>query len=107
VKSNRSGVGAQIKVTVTDDGQAPRSIFRTIGETSSFGSQPMEQHIGLGHNARIVAVDVWWPATNTRQHFTDVGKNQFIEIKEFATAVSKLDRHSFHLGAPSITAAKQ
>jgi tetratricopeptide (TPR) repeat protein len=107
VKSNRSGVGAQIKVTVTDDGQAPRSIYRTVGETSSFGSQPMEQHIGLGHNAHIVAIDVWWPATNTRQHFIDVGKNQFIEIKEFATAVSKLDRHSFHLGAPATTAAKQ
>ena len=107
VKSNRSGVGAQVKVTVTDDGQAPRSIYRTVGETSSFGSNPMEQHIGLGHNARIAAIDVWWPATNTRQHFIDVDKNQYIEIREFATAVSKLDRHSFHLGAPSTTATKQ
>jgi tetratricopeptide (TPR) repeat protein len=107
VKSNRSGVGAQIKVTVTDDGHTPRSIFRTVGETSSFGSQPMEQHIGLGHNARIVAIDVWWPATNSRQHFANVDKNQFIEIKEFATAVGKLSRQSFHLGAPSTTAAKQ
>jgi hypothetical protein len=107
VKSNRSGVGAQVKVTVTDDGQAPRSISRTVGETSSFGSNPMEQHIGLGHNARIAAIDVWWPATNTRQHFIDVDKNQYIEIREFATAVSKLDRHSFHLGAPSTTATKQ
>jgi len=99
VKSNRSGVGAQIKITVTDDGQAPRSIYRTVGETSSFGSQPMEQHIGLGHNAHIVAIDVWWPATNTRQHFTNVAKNQYIEIKEFASEVSKLDRPSFSLGA--------
>jgi hypothetical protein len=107
VKSNRSGVGAQIKVTVTDDGQEPRSIYRTVGENSSFGSNPMEQHIGLGHNAHIVAIDVWWPATNTRQHFTNVANNQFIEIKEFAKEVSKLERHSFHLGAPSTTAAKQ
>jgi tetratricopeptide (TPR) repeat protein len=106
VKSNRSGVGAQIKVTVTDDAQAPRSIYRTVGETSSFGSQPLEQHIGLGHNARIVAIDVWWPATNTRQHFANVDKNQFIEIKEFATVVGKLSRHSFQLGVPTTTAAK-
>jgi hypothetical protein len=99
VKSNRSGVGAQIKVTVTDDGLAPRSIFRTVGETSSFGSQPMEQHIGLGHNARIVAIDVWWPVTNTRQHLTNVAKNQYIEIKEFANDIHKLTRPSFSLGS--------
>jgi tetratricopeptide (TPR) repeat protein len=107
VKSNRSGVGAQIKITVTDDGQAPRPIYRTVGETSSFGSNPLEQHIGLGHNAQIVAVDVWWPATNTRQHFTGVDKNQYIEIKEFANEVAKLNRPSFHLGGPATAAGKR
>jgi hypothetical protein len=106
VKSNRSGVGAQIKVTVTDDGQAVRTIYRTVGETSSFGSQPIEQHIGLGHNAHIVAIDVWWPATNTRQHFTNVGKNKFIEIKEFANDFHTLDRPSFSLGSPTAATAK-
>ena len=106
VKSNRSGVGAQIKVTVTDDGQAPRTIFRTGGEASSFGSKPMEQHIGLGHNAHIVSIDVWWPATATRQHFADVAKNQFIEIQEFATSVRKLNRQTFHLGDPAAAAKK-
>ncbi len=105
VKSNRSGVGAQIKVTVSDDGHAPRSIFRTGGETASFGSAPLEQHIGLGHNARILALDVWWPATNTHQHFSNVDKNQFIEIKEFADKTVKLARPGFHLG--SLAAAPQ
>jgi len=107
VKSNRSGVGAQIKITVIDDGQAPRSIYRTVGETSSFGSQPIEQHIGLGHNAHIAALDVWWPATNTRQHFIDVDKNQYIEIQEFATSARKLNRLSFHLGVPATVTTKQ
>ena len=85
VKSNRSAVGAEIKVTVEDDGGAPRSIYRTVGNTSSFGGNPLEQHIGLGHGARITSLDVWWPATNTRQHFAHVKKNEYIEIKEFAT----------------------
>jgi tetratricopeptide (TPR) repeat protein len=107
VKSNRSGVGAQIKVTVTDDGQAPRSIYRTGGETSSFGSNPLEQHIGLGHAAHIVAIDVWWPATNTRQHFANVDKNQYIEIKEFSNEVNKLSRPSFQLGAPPAPTTKR
>ena len=107
VKSNRSGVGAEIKITLSDDGQAQRTIYRTGGETSSFGANPLELHIGLGHNAHIEAIDVFWPASSTRQHFTGVDKNQYIEVKEFAAAVSKLTRHSFRIGAPAAAAAKQ
>jgi tetratricopeptide (TPR) repeat protein len=90
VKSNRSAIGAQIKVTVENDGHVERSIYRTVGGTSSFGGNPVEQHIGLGHGARITALDVWWPATNTRQHFTGVGKNHYITIKEFADIYNRV-----------------
>ncbi len=98
VKSNRSGVGAEIKVKVQDGKSAPRSIYRTVGESSSFGANPMEQHIGLGHDARKISVDVWWPATGTRQHFVDVAKNQYLEIKEFETSYTRLERKPFRLG---------
>ena len=40
VKSNRAAVGAEIKVTVENDGGTRRSIYRTVGDTSSFGSKP-------------------------------------------------------------------
>jgi hypothetical protein len=43
--------GLEIHVTVQDGNDAPRSIYRTVGQTSSFGGNPMEQHIGLGPNA--------------------------------------------------------
>jgi hypothetical protein len=98
VKSNRSAVGAQIKMTVENDGGAARSIYRTVGDTSSFGVNPLEQHIGLGHGARILGLDVWWPATNTRQRFAQVHKNQFIAIQEFATGYTKLKRQPARLG---------
>jgi tetratricopeptide (TPR) repeat protein len=98
VKSNRSAVGAQIKITVENDGGAARSIYRTVGDTSSFGVNPLEQHIGLGHGARILGLDVWWPATNTRQRFAQVHKNQFIAIQEFATGYTKLKRQPARLG---------
>jgi hypothetical protein len=91
VKSNRAAIGAEITVTVSNDGQPPRKICRTVGDTSSFGGNPMEQHIGLGHAARIMSVGVWWPASKTRQEFTSVAKNQFLSIKEFAAEYSKLD----------------
>jgi FG-GAP-like repeat/ASPIC and UnbV/PPIC-type PPIASE domain len=106
VKSNRSAVGAEIKVTVEDDGNPPRSIYRRVGNTSSFGVNPLEQHIGLGRGARITSLDIWWPATNTRQHFTHVKKNEFILIKEFATGYTKLDRLPVRLGVKSVLAQK-
>ena len=98
VKSNREAVGAQVKVTVQNGLGAPRSLYRIVGETSSFGANPVEQHIGLGPNAHGITVDVWWPASGTRQHFVEVGKNEYIQIKELATAYARLDRAPFRLG---------
>jgi len=97
VKSNRSAIGARIQVTI-DEGGHQRAIHRTVGSGGSFGASPLEQHIGIGKADRIVAVDVWWPASNSRQHFTNVAKNQAIEIKEFAKDYQHLNRRAFKLG---------
>ena len=108
VKSNRSGVGAEIKVTVQDGNAAPRFIYRTVGQTRSFGANPMEQNIGLGHDAHSITLDVRWPATGTQQHFTGVAKNQHLEIKEFTTSYTRLERRPFRLGqstAPALATA--
>jgi tetratricopeptide (TPR) repeat protein len=107
VKSNRSAVGAKIKVTVENDGASPRSIYRDVGETSSFGINPIEQHIGLGHGARILSLEVFWPATNTRQQFANVAKNEFIAVKEFDKTYTKLERKAVVLGGgKAVEAAK-
>ncbi len=98
VKSNRGAAGARIKVTVENEGKSPRTIFRTVGSGGSFGASPLEQHIGLGKTARIVSIEIWWPASNTRQSFANVEKNQFLEIRELAPMYSKLDRKPVHLG---------
>ena len=95
VKSNRAAIGAQIKVTVQDDGGRAREIWRTVGATSSFGGNPMEQLIGLGHGARIMSLDVYWPASGSKQQFTDVSTGRYLEIHEFAEKYVTLDRASF------------
>lgn len=95
VKSNRGAEGAEIKVTVSNDGGSPRSIYRVVGETSSFGANPMEQHIGLGHGARILGLEVFWPATNTRQQFSSMEKNEFISVKEFVRVTRNLSGARF------------
>jgi hypothetical protein len=102
VKSNRAAVGARVKVTVENDGKLTRSIYRTVGYGSSFSGNPMEQHIGLGHGVRIASIDVWWPASDTRQHFSDVPKDQFILVKELSNDYTKLDRRPAHTGTSSM-----
>jgi tetratricopeptide (TPR) repeat protein len=99
VKANRAAIGARIKVTVKDQTGAQRSIYRTVGSGGSFGASPLEQHIGLGKAAQIVSIEILWPGGGrTPQTFTNVGKNQFLEIKEFAAEYTKLDRHRVRLG---------
>jgi tetratricopeptide (TPR) repeat protein len=98
VKSNRAAIGAHIEVTVEGENRTRRSIYRTVGSGGSFGANPMEQHIGLGKSARILSLEVGWPASHTRQSFSGVEKNQFIEVREFAPDFSRLERKSFRLG---------
>jgi tetratricopeptide (TPR) repeat protein len=106
VKTNRAALGARIAVTVENEGQGSRSIYRTVSSGGSFGASPLEQHIGLGKSARIDRIEIWWSASNTRQSFSNVGKNQFIEIKELAQDYTKLQRKSLRLGGEKRQAVK-
>lgn len=109
VKSNRAAIGARIHITVENAAvdqaggsvPGPRSIHRTVGSGGSFGANPVEQHVGLGPSARIRTLEIWWPASDTRQTFANVAPNQSIEIKELATELTRLDRKPYRLGGPN------
>jgi tetratricopeptide (TPR) repeat protein len=104
VKTNRAAIGARITVTVDDGGQGTRRIHRTVGSGGSFGASPLPQHIGLGKSAGSVSIEIWWPTSNTRQRFADVGKNRSIEIKEFGQDHTVLNRPALSLGAAAAEA---
>jgi FG-GAP-like repeat/PPIC-type PPIASE domain/ASPIC and UnbV len=106
VKTNRAAIGARIKVTVQDQGQPERSVYRTVSSGGSFGANPMEQHVGLGKSARILNLEIWWPTSNTRQNFSSVPANQFIEIKEFAKDYTRLKRTAVRLGGAKKASGK-
>lgn len=97
-KSNRSAVGARIKVTVLGEDGQTRVMQRTVGTGGSFGASPLLQHIGLGRAAKKVDLEIWWPTTDTRQRFEDVGRNRWLQIEEFATNVVPLAREPVRLG---------
>jgi hypothetical protein len=97
-RSNRSAVGARITATVEDAAGARHAIHRTVGSGGSFGGSPMRQHLGLGRAAARVDLEVWWPASGTRQRFAGIAPNQSIEIAESAQEYKRLPLHRLPLG---------
>jgi hypothetical protein len=98
-KSNRSAIGARIKVTTA--GPDPRTIHRTVSSGSSFGANTLEQTIGLGDADSAALVEVCWPATGCVQTFRDVPAGRRIEIVEFAEAYKTLDDSDHAIAAPN------
>ena len=97
VKTNRAAFGARITVTAHAKGSS-RSIHRTVGSGGSFGASPLQQHIGLGPGAERVDVEVWWPTSNTRQRFADIGRNRVVQITELARDYVSVERTPLPLG---------
>jgi hypothetical protein len=98
VKSNRAAVGARITVTPAQPGRPGTPVHRVVSSGGSFGASPLQQHVGLGPGARAVTIDVWWPTSGSRQRFANVAANQTIEIREFATGYTRLERTRLPFG---------
>ncbi len=86
-RTNRAGVGARIKVVTAGD--APLTVHRHVTSGSSFGANPLEQHVGLGKAEKVARLEVFWPTSGTTQIFTDVAVNQGVVITEFETTYVK------------------
>ena len=80
-QSNRSGIGARIRVTV-DTPQGKRTLHRAVGSVSSFGGSPLRQEIGLGAADSIERVEIDWPGSTTTQALREVPLNAMIQVTE-------------------------
>jgi hypothetical protein len=81
-KTNRAAIGARIKVVTA--GEHPLTVHRHVSSGSSFGANPLEQHIGLGKADRVELLEIYWPTSGTTQVFHDIAVNQGIAVTEFA-----------------------
>jgi len=77
-KSNRMGIGAQVKITA-DDGRAQWSeVTTSVGYACSSDSRV---HFGLGAARRLREVQIKWPS-GIRQVLTDVAADRIVAIEE-------------------------
>ena len=79
VKTNRAAFGARICITLEG---SKRRIYRTVGYGSSFGGNPLQQHIGLGKDAHIAEVEISWPTSGLVQKFHDVTPDRVYRVRE-------------------------
>lgn len=81
VRSNRSAIGARIRVQVLEEGKS-RSIYKHVNSGGSFGANSLEQTIGLGKAERIELLEVYWPTSDVTQTFRDVPMDRSLHVLE-------------------------
>jgi len=101
VQTNRAAFGARIALTFKDAGNM-RHVYRTVGYGSSFGGNPLRQHIGVGKATSIEKAEIFWPVSKSRQVFTNVAVDQVFQLNECAAKLEAVTykQFSFNTLAP-------
>jgi hypothetical protein len=77
-KSNRMGIGAQVRIT-TDDG---RKLYNEATTSTGYAaSSDPRVHFGLGGSRTIREIEIRWPS-GTRQLLRDVTADHIVEVTE-------------------------
>ncbi len=96
-RSNRSAIGARIRLEVEEEGKA-RTIFKTVNSGGTFGANPLRQTIGLGRASKIGRLEIFWPTSGETQVFRDVPVGRFIRIVEGEERYRRLSLPKIILG---------
>ncbi|HUB00044.1 MAG TPA: CRTAC1 family protein [Terracidiphilus sp.] len=98
VKTNRAAFGARIALKFVDGG-VQRQVFRTVGCVSSFGGNPLRQHIGVGKASSINRIEIFWPASGSTQVFTNIAINRAFHVREGAEKLEPVTYRQFTFDA--------
>jgi len=82
IKSNKMGMGSNLRLVVIDENNEERVIHRRISSGSSFGANPLRAEIGLGQSQEIKQLEIQWAGSQTVQTFKNIAPNQIIKIVE-------------------------
>jgi hypothetical protein len=93
VQTNRAAFGARIDVALAGP-SGMRHIDRTVGYGSSFGGNPLRQHIGLGPATRVDRLTITWPTSRTTQVFEHLAADTSYSLREGATIQRQVTKTS-------------
>ena len=89
VRSNRSALGARIRVDFEEAGRN-RTVYRWVTSGGSFGANPLRQEIGLGSTRLIDRLQVTWPTSGMVQEFRDLEVDQRIHVVEGSDRIRRI-----------------
>ncbi len=98
VKSNRSAIGARIRVNVATP-SGTRDIHVTVGSGGSFGASSLQQEIGLGDATAIGEVVITWPAGGAQTRYAGLKARRAWRITEGNAIAMDVTRPVVPLGA--------
>jgi len=101
VASNRAAIGAKLKITFTENGEQ-RTMYREVNSGGSFGSNPLQQHIGIGKATMVDEVQVQWPVTGKTQVFKNLTAGKYFKIKEGVNTLSTFKLNQFNFNASQL-----
>ena len=81
VRSNRSAIGARIRVHVNTK-EGGRDLYATVSTGGSFGSSSLQQEIGLGQATSIDFIQITWPTSGETQMIRNIAMDQIVKIRE-------------------------
>jgi hypothetical protein len=81
IHTNRSAIGARIKVTVTTP-SGKRDMYRVVSSGGSCGANPLRQEIGLSDAQKIDRVEIFWPVTGRTQVLRRLDLDRFYIVRE-------------------------
>ncbi len=79
--SNRSAIGAKVRIRATIDGSPVWQLREISGQSSHFGQSSLDAHFGLRDAAVVDSIEIQWPS-GLVDVLTDIGVNQFLTITE-------------------------
>lgn len=95
-ESNRSAMGARVRVTVEEDGET-REIHRRVTAGGSFGGNSLQLEIGLGDADGVTEVEIHWPVTERRDVYTDVEMDRIYRVAEGDEGLEPVQAPAFEL----------
>ncbi|MCY3761901.1 MAG: VCBS repeat-containing protein, partial [Gemmatimonadetes bacterium] len=104
VGSNRSAIGARVRLVVEEEDGKLREIHRVVGTGGSFGSSSLQLEIGLGRAARIASLEVHWPATGERSLYELLPLDRIVRIREGDPGLEIVDSAPVALGGTAMHA---
>ena len=76
VRSNRSAIGARVKVVTPG-----RTFFHLVGQTGSFGGNSLQVEVGLADETEVSAIEIRWPSGEV-ETISAVAVDQIHNIRE-------------------------